>query len=346
MSDIPRRSSFPWRTLLVVLLTAGLLWWFFRNVDFGNVWAAIQGAHVWMLLLAVGVTFQTYVVRTWRWQALLVPIGHAKFEPAFRTTVIGFTATFLLPGRLGEVLRPYLLAREAGFNAAATFATIIIERVLDLAAVVLLFAFFLLTTPAAVSRELRLGGGLAAAVALVALAAMTVSAGHPDRFERWAGAVLRILPVRLAAVATRLVRHFIEGLAVMRRPGPLVVSFALSIVLWMSIGLGVWLCSRAFDLTFAFSGSFLVLMFLVVGVAVPVPAGVGSFHEMYRYAVVTFFAADNDRAIAAALVLHAVSFLPISILGLALMARQGLTFVGLQRMKSTAEAAEGKGLSS
>ena len=341
MPDISQPSGVPWRTVVVVLLTAGLLWWFFRGVDFGNVWAAIESAHLWMVLLAVATTFQTYVVRTWRWQALLAPLGHAPFEPAFRTTVIGFTATFLLPGRIGEVLRPYLLAREAGFNPAATFATIIIERVLDLAAVVLLFAFFLFLTPASVSHELKVGGGIAAAGSLIALIGMAVSAGHPERFERWATWGLRILPARLAGIASRLVRQFIEGLAVMRRPGALVVSLALSIVLWISIALGVWLCSQAFDLTFPYTGSFLVLMFLVVGVAVPVPAGVGSFHEMYRYAVVTFFAADNDRAIAAAIVLHAVSFIPISLLGLALMARQGLTFVGLQRMGS-----EGKGLAS
>ncbi len=73
-----------------------------------------------------------------------VPIGRARFGPAFRATVIGFTATFLLPGRVGEVLRPYLLARKEGFSAAATFATIVVERVLDLVAVLMLFSFFLL----------------------------------------------------------------------------------------------------------------------------------------------------------------------------------------------------------
>ena len=75
---------------------------------------------------------------------------------AFRTTVIGFAATFLLPGRVGEVLRPYLLARQEGFSAAATLATVIIERILDMVTVLLLFGCYLLTTSADVGPEVKL----------------------------------------------------------------------------------------------------------------------------------------------------------------------------------------------
>ena len=67
------------------------------------------------------------------------PSAARRFGTAFRTTVIGFAAIFLLPARIGEVLRPYLLARHEGLNAAATFATVIVERLLDLVTVLLLF---------------------------------------------------------------------------------------------------------------------------------------------------------------------------------------------------------------
>jgi hypothetical protein len=278
--------------------------------------------------------------RAWRWQALLAAIGRARYRFAFRTTVIGFTATFLLPGRIGEVLRPYLLARAEGFNPAATFATIIIERLLDLMAVLVLFAFFLATTSVAVSDDVKLGGIAAGLLAIAALAGMTVLAGHSERVGRWAGRVLRVLPGRLGEKAAGLVHRFTEGLAVMRRPGPLLVSSGLSLLLWLSIAIGVWLTSRAFDITYPLSGTFLVLMFLVVGVAVPTPAGVGAFHWAYRVAVVTFFGAAEADASAAAIVLHAVSFVPVSLLGLVFMAQDGLTLAGLRNMRSTAEAAE------
>src|SRR5690349_6275215 len=154
------RPALPWHALAVAALTIGLLWWFFRTPDARAVWRAMMAARLSFVLLAVLVTLQTYAIRTWRWQALLIPVGHARFGPAFRATVIGFTATFLLPGRVGEVLRPYLLARREGFSATAAFATILIERVLDLVAVLVLFSFFLLTTSVDVGRDVKVGGAL------------------------------------------------------------------------------------------------------------------------------------------------------------------------------------------
>jgi uncharacterized membrane protein YbhN (UPF0104 family) len=126
----------------------------------------------------------------------------------------------------------------------------------------------------------------------------------------------------------------------MRRPGPLVRAFVLSLPLWLSIGCGIWLTSRAFDLTLPFTGAFLIMMFLVLGVAVPTPSGMGSFHWAYRFAVTTFFAANKDTAAAAAIALHAVSFVPVTVAGLVFIRQDGLTLAGLRRMRDTAAKAE------
>ncbi|MEO8484594.1 MAG: lysylphosphatidylglycerol synthase transmembrane domain-containing protein [Acidobacteriota bacterium] len=340
MSSDSRARSFPWQTVIIGVLTVGLVAIFLLTVNLKEAWHAVLHAHPAWIAAALAVTLQTYVLRAWRWQALLVPIGHAGYRNAFRTTVIGFATTFLLPGRIGEVLRPYLLARAEGFNPAAVFATVVIERVVDLVCVILLFAYFVLTTSVEVSEQVKVAGAIAGVSATAALILMTVLAGHPERLGRWSGRLARVLPGRAADVVSDLVKTFTEGLAVMRRPGPMLKSFGLSILLWLSIALGIWFTSRAFDLTFAFSGSFLVMMYLVVGVAVPTPAGVGSFHWMYRLAVTQFFGASADVAAAAAITLHAVSFLPISLLGLLFMTQDGMTLSKLKQMKSTAEAEE------
>ena len=142
------------RNALIFLLTLGLLGVFLRSVNVAEVWGETRRANPWLLLLAVGVTGVTYAVRALRWQYLLAPIGPTHFSTAFRTTVIGFAATFLLPARAGEVIRPYLLARREGLNATAAFATIILERLLDLITVLLLFAWFVLTAaPDAVTGD-------------------------------------------------------------------------------------------------------------------------------------------------------------------------------------------------
>lgn len=320
------------RTVLILLLTLGLLAFFLRNADMAAVWAEMRRARPLLVLAATLVTAVTYGLRAFRWQYLLAPLGHAHFGVAFRTTVIGFAASFLLPARAGEVIRPYLLARREGLPATSAFATIILERLLDLVTVLGLFAVFVLTLdPASVPADpaklarVKFGGVIAAAGGAAALVVAFVAAGHPERLGRLALRVEHVLPEKLARAVAKFVESFTLGLAVMRQPRRLFVSLVLSIPLWLSIAAGIWLTSLAFHITLPYPGSFLVMTILVVGVAVPTPGAIGGFHTAYQIAVQTFFGAPDDRAIGAAIVLHAISFVPVTLLGIVFMAKEGLT---------------------
>ena len=116
-------------------LAVGLVFLFLRNADLHQVWASVRAAHAGYLLLALGSVVVTYLVRAERWQYLLSPLGPTRFSNVLRTTVIGFGASAVLPARAGEVIRPYLLARKEGLSAPAAMATILVERILDLVAV-------------------------------------------------------------------------------------------------------------------------------------------------------------------------------------------------------------------
>jgi uncharacterized protein (TIRG00374 family) len=328
------------RVALVLLLTIGLLAVFLYGVDLRGAWDATRHADGRLLLVGVGVTMVTYALRAIRWQYLLAPIGPTRFSTAFRTTVIGYAASFVLPGRPGEVLRPYLLARHVGLPPPAAFATIILERLLDLVTVLLLFGVFvLLVDPASLSGDpamygrVKVGGLLAAAAALTVLAVFFVLAGHPERLGAWALRIERVLPAKLARALAGFVETFAQGLAVMRQPGRLLVSLILSFPLWLTIAVGIWVSSRAFHMTFGYLGSFLVMTLLVVGVAVPTPGQVGGFQVAYKIAVTTFLGASDEAATAAAIVLWAISFVPVTLLGLVFMAREGLS---LGRMRDLA----------
>lgn len=340
------------RTVLILLLTFGLLAYFLRGADMREVWAETRRADGGALLLALAATGLTYVLRALRWQYLLAPIGPTHFSTAFRTTVIGFAASALLPARAGEVIRPYLLARREGLSATSAFATIILERLLDLLAVLLLFAGYVLFGAAGVvARDpshlarVKFGGAVAGGGAILASIVFFVLAGHPDRLGRLTLSIERLLPGRLARAAAQFVETFAQGLAVMRQPGRLVAALALSFPLWISISAGIWLTSQAFHITFPFSASFLVMTMLVVGVAVPTPGAIGGFHAFFQFTAETFFGAPHERAVGAAIVLHAISFLPVTILGLLFMLSEGLTLSGAKRLAEGAagEPASGAG---
>ena len=330
------------RSILILAITVALLAFFFRNADLAGIWAETRRADPSLLLLAVGVTLVTYVLRALRWQFLLAPIGVTRFSTAFRTTVIGFAASTFLPARAGEVIRPYLLARREGISPTAAFATIIVERLLDLATVLLLFGVFVVTVAPGVLAadagefsQVTFWGGVAAVASLAGLAVLFALAGHPERLGRAAGRVGRVLPARAARVVARFVESFAQGLAVMRQPSKLAGALALSFPLWLSIAAGIWLTSRAFHITFPYTGSFLIMTVLIVGVAVPTPGAIGGFHVAYQVAVQSFFAAPEDASAGAAIVLHAISLGPVTLLGIVFMAREGLTFSGVQRLANT-----------
>lgn len=328
-------------------LAIGLLALFLRNADLTRVWTEMQSARSDVLLLCLALTVATYFIRAERWQYLLEPLGHTRFWVAFRATVIGFAASFVLPARAGEVLRPYLLARQEGLSATAAFATIIVERLLDLVAVLVLlgvfFAVFAGDTAATSPRLYRavaLGGLALAPVGLGVLVAMFVMAGHPERLHAMVLKAERVLPVRLARGVAAFARTFAQGLAVVRRPSRLVAATAWSLVVWLAIATQIWAVSRAFSIGLPFGGSFLITAMLVVGVSIPTPGGVGGSHEAFRLGVTSFYGADNDAAIGAAILQHALNFVPITLLGLWFLARDGITMSGLREMAASAGAGD------
>jgi len=335
------------RTIVILVCTIGLLALFLRQANLAEVWNEIRAASPVDLALALASTAALYVFRSWRWRTMLLPLGPVRFRTAARATVIGFALSALLPARPGEVLRPYLLARREGLSATSAFATIFLERLLDLVTMLLLFGVFvLMADPSASSadpalyRTVQVGGLAAGATSLVGLGFVFFMAGHPDRLGTLTRKAERFLPARLAHALGHAVERFAEGFAVMRRPSALVEALVLSLPVWLSIAAGIWFVARAFHITIPFSGTFLIMALLTVGVAVPTPGAVGGFHYAFRVGATTFFGAANERAVGAAIVLHAISFLPVTLLGLLFMVQDGLSLGGLRSM---ADGVAGRG---
>jgi uncharacterized protein (TIRG00374 family) len=335
------------RTALVSLLAVGLLLWFLRHANLADVWRQVQHARWDLLVVALLVVAATYWARAVRWRYLLTPIGPTRFRTVFRATVIGFAALGLLPARAGDVLRPYLVARQEGLSLSSAFATIVIERVLDLMAVLALLAIYLAVAADVASmspallRSVIVSASMAGLLAVVMIGVLWLIASHPERvggLVLWAG---RVLPHALARKLARMAQSFSGGLAVARRPRELVPAILWSLGIWV-LGAGeVWIVTRAFQMDLPLAGSFLLQALLVIGVAVPTPGGVGSYHEAYRFGMTTFFGAPNDKAIAAALVVHAISFVPVMLAGLVFMAQDGLS---LGRLNELARSAPREGV--
>ena len=320
------------RVALSLVLAAGLLFLFFRGVDWSALGRAFRSANPLYLVGVVLMTGVTYMARAWRWGFLLAPLGHVPFPRLFSATVIGFMTGLLVP-RAGEVVRPYLVARNHPIPTSAGFASIVLERVVDLITVLSLFALYLYVIPMPAQQvrgpllsALRVAGIGAAAGSLAILGILLLWHRHADRAMRIAERVLRPFPARFAAAVAKGVRSFGDGLAVLKAsPSHLAAILGQSLVVWLTIALGIHWNNRAFGLELPFHAAFLVIAFLTVGVSIPTPGAVGGFHAFYRAALTEAYGVDGDAAAAAGIAAHALTNLPVLLLGLAYLGREGLT---------------------
>jgi hypothetical protein len=317
-------------TAAILFATVFLLWLFFRGIDLRELARTVLGAKLSWILGSVVATGATYLLRAFRWQGLLAPLGRAGLGNCFNTTVIGFMVNFLAPARLGEIARPYLLARREGFSASGAFATILLERVLDLVTVVFFVAFWLVVggsrfEDAGMVSSLELGGFLGLGFAAVALVSMYALARFPERSMAFARGCFRLLPGGLRARAVRFLDTFRGGLGVLVHGAGVARALALSAALWFVICLSFWLAARGLGAELGFGDTFLVIGFLTVGVAVPTPGAIGGYHYMCALALTALFGVGSALAAAVALVAHAISFLPVTFLGILLFVKAGLT---------------------
>jgi uncharacterized protein (TIRG00374 family) len=325
--------------LAVALILLGI---FLRNVDFSRVIREIGHARPDWLALSLASMFVNLAIRALRWQYLLDPLGKVRFSSAFRATAVGFAASTVLPARAGEVIRPYFLARHERLSATGAFATIILERLLDVVAVLVLLALYVfvfdndlsLTNPVAV-KWLKGIGVLAAAGALGALVVLFILAGDPARLGRAIKRLARVVP-SFAGMLARFAEKFARGLGTIRHPNRLFVALLWSFPLWLSIAVGIWAVAVAFQLGVPFTGSFLIIALLVLGVAVPTPGAIGGFHAAFRYGATAFFAASDDAAVGAAIVLHVLSIGPSLLLGLYFAAQVGMNLTRMRELAVTA----------
>ncbi len=332
------------RTIVVLALAVGLVALFLRNVDLGGVVDGILHARPEWLALSLATTFANLAIRALRWQYLLQPLGRTTFANAFRATAVGFAANNLLPARAGEVIRPYFLARHEQMSATGAFATIILERLLDTMTVLMLLASYVFlfgrdvafTNPTGF-KAVKWAGASAGVLSMIALVVLFVLAKDPARLGTTIERLAKVVPSALAALISKVAEKFARGLGAIRQPSRLLLALAWSFPLWLSICLGIWSVAVAFRFEVPFTGSFLLLALLVLGVAVPTPGAVGGFHVAFHFGATAFFGAPDNAAAGAAIVLHLFSIGPSVLLGLVFAAQVGLNLNGIRRLSHQAE---------
>lgn len=331
--------------MALLVLAALILWWFGRRLDWAEVRRSVGQADAWRLVAAAICISVAYLWRACRWRALLRPLTDSSLRESFAATTVGFSAVFIF-GRAGEVVRPIVLPlRDRRVRPAASFVTIMIERLFDTVTVVLVFAFNLIwfrppASHAAEFAKVRLVG-----VGLLLLAALGI-AGLMWFRRRSRGAVswvekklaqISFIPQRAAHAVASLLEHLAEALGVLSNARDLAVALGWTALVWFTIGLASWFVLRAFGLPFGAGETAFVLGSEMLGSVVPTPGGAaGGFHAATAAGLV-LLGVPLDQAAAIAIIAHPINFAPALIFALYYILRGDINITRLRELSNSEE---------
>ncbi len=311
------------RIVFGLVLSAICLYFSMREVTVGELMAELAGAEHLYLIPAMVAVIVSLVVRAHRWQLILAPIKRVPFGSAFSAVSIGFMANNVLPMRAGEVVRAVVIGRKESISRSAALATVAVERVFDVLALVGILAIGAVThgLPSEIHTPLR----VFAVVSVAVLAALAVVARRTES----TGSVVRVLPggtSRWGDRVARLLDSFRNGLEILRSPRVTVFCLLESVGVWICYMAAYHWSLEAFALDLPLGAPLLLVGVVSIGVMLPsAPGYLGTMQYFFTLAVEPF-GVDEKVAVSASWFYWFGQYAPVTLLGLVYFLRENVSF--------------------
>ena len=343
-----KSSSRKWiLTLVVVALVAFLAWKLHAShFDWAKFGQACRQADWRLLVLAILVIWSNCVVRAMRWAIFLRPSlprdRRVPFTALIGSQFIGFAGLAIF-GRIGELIRPYLIARRTGLTLPSQIAVVAVERIFDLGAFALIFTLNLLLASSLNNLPYHdkfhaMGYAIAAMIAVIAIfiGAVWFAGGTVAKlFQSFLGLVSK----SAGEAAGEKILSFRDGLKTIDSVGDFISVALLSLVLWGTITVSYVLVMRAFPAPVSalpVSSIILLMGFSVVGSVVQLPGIGGGAQALSIGALAMLFSIPRELAFSSGMILWVITTMSIIPAGL-LFAR--LERVSLGKLAHESEAA-------
>lgn len=323
-------------TIIGLLISLVAIYLVLRSVDVRQTLDTLARAQAVPVLAALPLIAAGIALRSVRWQRLL---ARDAFVPVLRIVpvlLIGYLGNAVLPARLGEPIRAYVLARREGLSSAQVFGTALLERIVDLATLAVMAFVVALTlhVPAWVVQLMGIaalgGGGVVIFLAWVGL-------------EPPVAALRRVIGgdtgLRKGLVAA--LERFARGMGGQAQRLPIGQAVALSVPIWLIDGTICWLVAQSLGLGLALSAALLVTGVGALGTSVPSAPGYIGTYELAVSATARGLGVSPEGALGLALLLHATTLLPIALGGAVSMLTLGDG--NLLALARAAEAGERRG---
>jgi uncharacterized protein (TIRG00374 family) len=318
MSDtLPTRSksSQVIKLLLVAATTVIFLWLAFKGVDFSEMLShSKEVSALPVLLVGVSVLVGTFL-RSYRWTLLLQPLRANKpigqFN-AFYAVLMGYAVNIVLP-RGGEVARLFSISKTEQLPWAGVLATMLIDRMLDVAMLAILLGLTLLFLPSdiLIAMPRLVTGGMVLIVAAVTGLCLLPHIGNIATKSMGIGFVQRHLPTNIGAKLSELATQFNQGSGSLRSFARFPFIALLSMLIWFTYWLNFYLMVFAFGLQDKIDAIKCLIIFTIgsVGSLIPTPGSIGSIHYLVKMATVETTQISGEQALTFATVSHLFIFI-------------------------------------
>jgi uncharacterized protein (TIRG00374 family) len=236
-------------------------------------------------------------------------------------------ALSILPARLGEFARPYLVKKRSGIKMSASMATIIVERVFDL--LTLMLFMFIVILKISLPPEVVKAGATMLAVSVSLFIILIILAIKRDSSINKIDVVLKIFPEKIAKPLNRLAHSFIDGLQILPDIGKTLYVMFLSMLIWALIGLSAYVLFLGFGFDLSVLNGYAITVIIALGVMLPAAPGfIGTYHMACKIGLVGFGVAKAD-ALSYAILLHFFQLMPVVVLGLVMLPFQKISLAGI-----------------
>ncbi len=140
-----------------ILVSIVCSWLFARNIEWTSLIVALREANYVYIIPTIIIIFVSHYLRAFRWAEFLIPIKKVSVLNLFSAHMIGFMANNVLPARVGEIIRPLIVARKEKVKITTSFATVVMERVFDMLSIIVIASFLFLFLPTDAFQSTRVG---------------------------------------------------------------------------------------------------------------------------------------------------------------------------------------------
>lgn len=288
--------------ILGLVISSGALWLAFRNIDWKTFRGALFSGDIAYIGLGVVLILATIPVRGIRWRIFMEPVSKVSVRMTSEATFIGLFGNNILPFKLGELLRSFILARQASVSVMQVFGTVIVERVVDVLTLPVLIAGLLLlgAIPDSLQGPVKLVVSLSFGLVLVTI-----------WLARREGEIL-LVRGRLKGILNNLKLGFTS----LRNGRQYFTLMSSTIVIWLLNLLSVHAILYGMGLGLSLVESYLILVTVLIVMMIPAAPGyLGTYHAAVVLTLSNVLAVKLSNAQAAAVVMHAVYLIPFTIIG-------------------------------